>query len=419
MGKVCMSKIIVNNLSGRIDNGVTLHSLENLKISGLIIINLIRGGSVMSKKKVGIPIFLGIASVWFGAHAGPGAASGKQIAVFYNSFGKWGLITPFLAMGIMAFCIYYSLEYARLTGIRNFKDFTNSFFHPYEKIFSTFFEITFLATVLIVMGGCAATGAEILEQYFSIPSLIGTGLIVFITIMLSIYGAELVRASSTVMTVFIISCLLVIVIVGLSSSEASFSSNWQATSFGDTSIVSAITMAIVYAGSQSAGNMANAVSVSEGLTSRKDSLKAAIAGLIMNTFLILSIGFLIFGYNEYANETLPNYFIVEKLGYSFLLFAYVSMVLLAVLTTMVSYAFSSTARYSQFIPMEAGAKRNFITLAILMISTVLISLLGLDVIVGVGYKYLGYACIFVVIIPTFIVGNKKLKEAKQLQKSTK
>lgn len=36
----------------------------------------------IKQKKSGIPIYLGIASVWFGAHCGPGVASGKQTAVF-------------------------------------------------------------------------------------------------------------------------------------------------------------------------------------------------------------------------------------------------------------------------------------------------------------------------------------------------
>lgn len=368
------------------------------------------------KKKFSIPISLGIASVWFGTHAGPGAASGKQIAVFYSEFGKLGLITPFLAMGIMGFCIYYALEYSRLTGVRNFKDFTNTFFHPYEKIFSTFFEITFLATVLIVLGSCTATGASILEQHLGIPTLVGTGIVVIVTILLSIFGSDLLRASSTAMTIFIIACLLIIVIVGLTSAEADFSGNWQTTSLSGAPLISALTMAIVYAGSQSAGNMANAVSVSDGLRSKSDSIKAAFFGFIMNTFLILSIALLLFGYSQFVSETLPNYFVVDQIGYPILLFFYVAMVLSAVITTMASYGFSSVARYSKFIPMKAGSKRNFVTLILLMIATVFISLLGLDVIVQKGYKYLGYACIPIVIIPTLIMGRKKIKEQEALLK---
>lgn len=95
--------------------------------------------------------------------------------------------------------------------------------------------------------------------------------------------------------------------------------------------------------------------------------------------------------------------------------AYVAMVLLAVVTTMVSYSFSSIARYSQFIPMKEGTPRNFVTLILIMAGTVLISLLGLDVIVSKGYKYLGYICIPAVIIPTLLLGHKKIKEVEALQ----
>ncbi len=44
-----------------------------------------------------------------------------------------------------------------------------------------------------------------------------------------------------------------------------------------------------------------------------------------------------------------------------------------------------------------------------MILCVVVSALGLDTIVSKGYKYLGYACIFVVVIPIILVGFKKTR----------
>lgn len=367
----------------------------------------------MEKKKSGIPVFLGIASVWFGAHVGPGVASGKQTAVYYSAFGKWGLITPLIAMGLMGLCIYYSVEYARLTGVKNFRELTDSMFHPYEKLFSTFFELTFIATVLMVLGGCIATAAAILNQYLGLHILIGTSMVVLVTILLSMYGANLVRASSTIMTVFIIVALALIVILGLLSPQADFSGNWKSTTFSDVSPWSAIIMAIVYTGFQSAGNIANAVSVAEGIGSKKESRKAAILGTLLNSVLLLSISLLLFAYPESLNEILPNYFIVEKLGFSVLMLAYVLFVLLAVISTTVSFSFSVVARYGQYLPMEPGRKRDFTVTAILLILTAIVSLLGLDAIVGQGYKYLGYACIPIVIIPVITVGMIKTKKMER------
>lgn len=364
----------------------------------------------MVKKKSGIPVFLGIASVWFGAHAGPGVASGKQTAIYYSVFGKWGFITPAIAMGIMGLCIYYSVEYARMTEAKNFKELTDKLFYPHQKLFSAFFELTFIATVFLVVGGCIATGAAILNQYLTVPILIGTLILIFVTMTLSIYGANLVRASSTIMTVFIIASLALIVIIGLLSPQADFSGNWQASSFSDVSPWSAIFMAIVYTGFQSAGNIANAISVAEGIESRRESKKAAIVGMIMNTILIGSIALLLFAYPEASSETLPNYYIVEKLGIPIILFSYVIMVLLAVITTTVSFTFSVVARYGQFLPMKPGRNRDFLVTAILLTLTAIVSSVGLDAIVGKGYKYLGYACIPIVVIPIIIVGMRKTKE---------
>lgn len=369
----------------------------------------------MKKKRYQIPIYLGISSVWFGAHVGPGVASGKQTAVYYSTFGKWGFITPIIAMGLMGLCIYYSIEYARLTGARNFKELTDKLFHPYEKLFSLFFEISFIATVLMVVGGCFATGAVILEQYLGIPIALGTGFLAIITILLSIFGSNLVRASSTVMTLFILAGLTSIVIMGLTSSYGDFSGNWEAASVNDISPWNAIIMAVVYTGFQSSGNIANAVSVAQGISSRKESIKAALLGTILNTVLLISIAALLFAYPASIDQTLPNYFVVERLGMPLLMFIYAILVLLAVVTTTVSFSFSVVARYGDFLPMKAGQKRDFMVTLILIVLTVIVSSVGLDTIVGGGYKYLGYASIPIVVAPIILVGKFKTSKFKKLE----
>ncbi|MBD5637483.1 hypothetical protein HYI18_02365 [Clostridium botulinum] len=363
----------------------------------------------VKQKKSGIPIYLGIASVWFGAHCGPGVASGKQTAVFYSEFGKWAFITPIIAMVLMGLCIYYSVEYARLTKAKNFRELTDNLFHPYEKVFSAFFEITFLATVLMVVGGCIATGAAVLDEYTGLPVIAGSIILVVATILLSMYGANLVRSASTIMTIFIIACLIAMVVLGLLSPQGDFAGNWASKSFSEVSPMKAIIMAIVYTGFQSAGNIANAVSVCQGIEGRKESKKAAIIGTILNTLLILGIVFLLFAYPDSTRRILPNYFVADKVGSSVLLFSYVVMVLLAVMSTNVSFSFSVVARYGEKLPMKPGVKRDFVVTLILMILCVVVSALGLDAIVSKGYKYLGYACIFIVVIPIILVGFKKTR----------
>ena len=363
------------------------------------------------KQKMSIPIYIGIASVWFGAHCGPGTASGRQTATYYIEYGKIGLFTSILAMTILGLCIYYSIEYARLTKSYNFKEWANKFFSPHEKIFANIFEFAYIFTVLMVLGSCIATGAVTLKQYLNIPMILGTLIIAGLTLILSIYGAALVRASSSIMTLVIIVALTIIIIATMVSLNGDFSGNYAKAAAATPSIKAAIWSAIVYAGFQASGNIANTVSVAEGLNSRKDSVKATIIGIIINTGLIIGVGLMLFAFPASIKESLPNYFVAEQLGSPFLLALYVIVLLLAVMTTTVGFAFAVCGRYSPLIKnMKASPKKDALVTTIMLILCIAVSTFGLDKIVRVGFSYLGTVSVFLVIIPVLVIGFKKTRQ---------
>lgn len=380
----------------------------------------------MSRKK-SLPVFLGVASVWFGAHCGPGVASGNQIATYYSRFSIWGLFTGLIAMIILGLCIYYSVEYARRAKTYDFKSFANRFFHPYEKFFSTFFELSYVATVLLVLGSCIATGAQALSQQFGWSTWVGIALLCGITILLTIFGAAVVRASSLAMTVLILVAIGTIIVVGLLSAKSQFSLHWHQGAglpatlpkFSGSLLLPALWSAVLYCGFQSAGNMANAVSVAEGMKSRKDSIKATVVGVIANAALIYGVAFLLFAFpgvlgeffnpNRQTKSFIPNLEVVNLIHQDALVYLYVLVLILAILTTLVGFAFAVIARYGKYLPVRAGVGRDLLTVVILLVLCGIVSSLGLDVIVGKGFKYLAYACIVVVIIPTILIGHRKLK----------
>lgn len=368
----------------------------------------------MSKQKKGIPITIGIASVWFGAHCGPGTASGRQTATYYNEYGQIGLFTSIIAMALLGLCIYYAIEYARLTKTYNFKQWANKFFSPHDKMFANIFEFTYVFTVLMVLGSCIATGATALKQYLGIPMLVGTLLIAGGTLLLAIFGAALVRASSSIMTFLILGAIAVIIVAALASPNGDFAGNYAQMDFAMPSIGAAIWSAILYAGFQASGNIANTVSVAEGLTCRKDSVKSAIYGVVINAALIIGVALMLFAFPNSIAEALPNYYIAEQIGLPILLALYVIVLLLAVMTTTVGFSFAVSSRYAPLLKnMEAGPKRDALVITVMLILCMGVSLFGLDKIVRVGFSYLGLVSIFVVIIPVLFVGFKKVKKLRE------
>ena len=189
--------------------------------------------------------------------------------------------------------------------------------------------------------------------------------------------------------------------------------------FSGSLLIPAIWSAILYAGFQSAGNMANVVSVAKGIQTRKDSVKATMWGIVTNALLIYGVAFLLFAYpnilgeffnpNRASKTFIPNLEVANYLGIDVLRYLYVLILLLAIITTLVSFAFAVIARYSKFIPMKPGVGRDLAVVVVLLIICGFVSLIGLDALVAKGYKYLAYACIVVVIIPTIIIGHKKIK----------
>ncbi len=366
----------------------------------------------INKKKSAVPTFVGIAAVWFGTHAGPGVASGKQVASYYSSYGKIGIFTPIIAMVLLGLAIYFALEYSRQHEIHDFKTFTNNFFHPYEKLFGAFFEVTFLVTSLLAPGLCIATSARLFEQYFGLNVWIGTILMVVISVILVVYGAELVKAVSTALTVGILVVIGLIVLLGINANSGAISENWVNTSFSDYSLFGGIWLAITYAGFQSTGIIGNCISVSQGLKSKRESLKTAILGTSLNALMLIAIVVVNFAYQpESLNSLLPNYYIVQQIGYPVLETIYVIFVVMASLSTIITFAFSLVARYGgkDYLVKRINSEksRNVLIVMTMLVLDVFVSTFGIASIVNIGYKYLGYFSIFVVLFPFIIVGIKK------------
>lgn len=369
------------------------------------------------KQKSMVPAFVGIASVWFGTHAGPGVASGKQVATYYSSFGKIGIFTPILAMALLGLAIYFALEYSRVHEIHDFKSFTNKFFHPYEKLFSAFFELSFLVTSLLAPGLCIATSAKLFEQYFGLNIWVGTIMMVIISVILVIYGAELVKAASTALTVGILVVIGLIVLLGINANSGAISENWTNTSFSDYSLFGGIWLAITYTGFQSTGIIGNCISVSKGLKSKSESAKTAILGASLNSLMLVAIVLVNFAYQpESIKSLLPNYYIVQQIGYPVLETVYVIFVVMASLSTIITFAFSLVARYGNKNYLVKRIKketaRNIFIVLTMLILDVMVSTFGIASIVNIGYKYLGYFSIFVVLFPVIIVGIIKNRSTK-------
>jgi uncharacterized membrane protein YkvI len=130
--------------------------------------------------------------------------------------------------------------------------------------------------------------------------------------------------------------------------------------------------------------------------------------------MIVAIVVVIYAFQpESIKNVLPNFYIVQQLGFPILETVYVIFVVMASLSTIITFAFSLVARYGNkdylVKKIKKETTRNIFIVLTMLVLDVLVSTLGIAPIVNIGYKYLGYFAIFVVLFPVILVGIKRLK----------
>lgn len=372
-------------------------------------------------KKKGLPVFIGVASVWMGTHFGPGVASGTQLNQYYVGFGIPGIIMTLVAMALLGFALYCSMEFSRIYHAYDYESWVTKLFG--NKYVVILFDISFFVTIISAAGGSLNAIATLLQDFWGINYWVGVGIVIVVSMLLCAFGAELVRKSSAYMMFVVVGVLLLIMALVIAAGDADLKGaveNQAANLGADMSAsnwLKALWQAIIY-GSFQATIVANIASVADTLPDRRESRRAAITGYIANTGLLLVLCMMLFSFtNVYAvtNEALPFYSILARLNMSWLTVVYIIVVFIAVISTVVGFAFAGVARFGKYY-RPTGSKhlahplRDALFVLVLLAACAAISQVGIMNLVKYGYSLLGYINLFVIILPALIIGGRKISK---------
>lgn len=372
-------------------------------------------------KKKGLPVFIGVASVWMGTHFGPGVASGTQLNQYYVGFGIPGIVMTLVAMALLGFALYCSMEFSRIYHAYDYESWVTKLFG--NKYVVILFDISFFVTIISAAGGSLNAIATLLQDFWGINYWVGVGIVIVVSMLLCAFGAELVRKSSAYMMFVVVGVLLLIMALVIAAGDADLKGaveNQAANLGADMSAsnwLKALWQAIIY-GSFQATIVANIASVADTLPDRRESRRAAITGYIANTGLLLVLCMMLFSFtNVYAvtNEDLPFYSILARLNMGWLTTVYIIVVFIAVISTVVGFAFAGVARFGKYY-RPAGKKhlahplRDALFVLVLLAACAAISQVGIMNIVKYGYQLLGYINLFVIVLPALIIGGRKISK---------
>lgn len=381
-------------------------------------------------------VSVGVATVWFSTHCGAGFASGTQELQYFANHGWFGPFLPILTFIIIAVTMYVALETARQTDKWSYDIWSKEAFGPASKVLTPLLDVSVVLTTIAATSATIATGGLLGKQYLGLPIFVGSLAMFVIVTLLVIFGANVVRKNAMAMTAIILIIISIVLVAGLIKFAPQIaklmseryinpqSTKWSIAGGGDTvhgNFGNALMWALTYAGFQ-ASAIGGITSSFKGGIYKKEAKGAMILGAVMNIVMLVGICLLIFSgmpeiYTDQAARTLPTIYIVNQLNIKSLAVLYPILLFLALITTAVGFVFGMVQRIDPYIMKDTDKpilKKAIISIVVLAVCLA-VSKLGLMVIVATAYRYLGIANWFIIILPLWFIGFKKIKQRDKLE----
>jgi len=355
---------------------------------------------------------LSMAFVWFTTHFGGGFSSGRQLVDFYVSYGWYAIFTPFISLTIMAFVYYFAWKSSVVHWAFDYYSWGKKFYGRYSAVFGTANSIMYNLILLTATSVAFATGGSVLKELFGSPYVLNTVIIALLILLLTIFGAEVVRRAATVMAILIIGGMVAIYATNLVVNFPLLKQViLQAPS--PKGAGGAVWKAITYAGFQVC-LIGAFVSVADVLRTKQDVFRATLYGFIVNAVILwLATAGALTHYPAINNEVVPIIYIARHSVGEGVAGAIVSgLILLAVISTGVSCVYGGAKRIVVALQERLGDKAtskgartiHIVSSLVYVAVTWAIALFGLLPLISKGYGTLGVLAIPLIIIPVLVKG---------------
>ena len=365
------------------------------------------------KQKIPFMLAFSVGAVLFSAHAGGGFATGNQANTYYVGLGWLGPICAVVAMLLLCATMREAMIMYNTRGLTSYKQLFETLYHPLDKV-EWAFEVFFYIMVLMAVAAAISGAATALNSYFSLNYYLGIVIVGIVVLLLTIFGAQLVRMATTYMGIAILVTAITIYAIGIFKGENLFdilAADFTQVGFGN--LPKAILNAFTYAGFQCV-TLPTMIACSTPMTTKKGCTKAMAISFVMNTVALVLSVFMLLAWQGYytsvdGGTAIPTLTSCREMGMSWLTVIYGICLLLCLISTGVTTTYGFVARFEKlpvFRSIKSAPARSAIVSAFIIILSMTISLAGLTNLIKYGYGYCGYLAIAVV-VPFLTVGVYK------------
>ena len=369
----------------------------------------------MEKNKKAGSMILGVAFVWFTTHFGGGFASGAQIYSYYVRYGVWSLLMPFLAMAYNGVFFAYCLYFARKHQVYDYRSYNDAFYGKYAPVFSNLFEVLYLCVMCVAPAVAFATGGATLSTLTGLPYLLCTLLIGVFIFAVAIFGTDLVRKVSSVLSVCIIIGLLAVYVPNIIAGAGKIGETISVMTESHMPFGKALYAAFLY-GTFQLANVAVFVQHAKSFEKPKDAVKSMAIGGVVNAILMVMVvlGIMtVYLDPEMSRQSVPTLFMVQNgVGKLFLTPLISVLIILGAVSTAVNMVAAMVQRICHGLEKKTQqtkqeqkkvvSKTQILVALVCCVADFGIAQFGLLTLIQKAYSILAYLAIPVILVPYIV-----------------
>ena len=360
-------------------------------------------------------MILGVAFVWFTTHFGGGFASGAQIYSYYVRYGVWSLLMPFLAMAYNGVFFAYCLYFARKHQVYDYRSYNDAFYGKYAPVFSNLFEVLYLCVMCVAPAVAFATGGATLSTLTGVPYLFCTLLIGVFIFAVAIFGTDLVRKVSSVLSVCIIIGLLAVYVPNIIAGAGKIGETISVMTESHMPFGKALYAAFLY-GTFQLANVAVFVQHAKSFEKPKDAVKSMAIGGVVNAILMVMVvlGIMtVYLDPEMSRQSVPTLFMVQNgVGKLFLTPLISVLIILGAVSTAVNMVAAMVQRICHGLEKKTQqtkqeqkkvvSKTQILVALVCCVADFGIAQFGLLTLIQKAYSILAYLAIPVILVPYIV-----------------
>lgn len=333
-----------------------------------------------------------------------GYGTGRELVEFFLNFGPvGGYLGMIMATIVVSLVCMIAYEVARITRTYDYRSFLRTLLGPAWIIY----EVAYILTILLILAVLGSATGAIFTETFGIPAMTGTVLLLFSIALLAFLGSRVIEGVMSFwsfvlyalyIAVFTLSIKLFGPVIADTLKASSAEPGWMSSGIRYGALQLGLLPAILFA--------------TVHIQKRKEALIAgALTGPLLMIPAALFFAALVANYPNILERPVPMNHILETLGSPVLLYLFPIILIGTFIETGTGMIHALNERVANAFAASGRTLHNWIrpvVAVVLIVAAILMSRWGIIDLIAVGYNFMAWVFVLVVVVPVLTVGLWKL-----------